>query len=410
MTFMRTAAIAMAVSVAMAPASGLAQTGERMVTEGWRTPTMIDARANMFHTELSFLTFQHLDKLFATRTVETSGDVWELPVDYAGIEGTFELEGEEVSLDAFLEKSRTNALLVIKDGTIVAERYRNGMDEDTRHIAYSMSKSIVATLIGIALSEGEISSLDDKVTDYLPEMEESGYDDVTIREVLRMRSGVAWEERYEFGSDTQLTEVHDNALVLYNYRWCDYAADRSERAREPGMQFNYATLDTSVLGCILERAVGMTGAEYMSEKIWKPAGMQADGYWIMDGPEDEGREFYGAGFNATLRDFGRFGLMMLRNGEANGEQIVPADWVAQSTVPDEGYEPTAKGAPFGYQYQWWTLPGSDAYAAIGLHDQFIYIDPATDTVIVKLSYAHTPQGLTADTMSFFARLTASLAE
>jgi CubicO group peptidase (beta-lactamase class C family) len=405
----RTSAAALAISAAMIQGSSIAQAGQAE-TEGWRTPTMIDARAHMFHTELSFLTFQHLDKMFASRTVEASGEVWELPVELTEIEGEFDLEGEKVSFDEFLEGSRTSGLLVIRDGKIVAEHYRNNMDENTRHIAYSMSKSIVATLIGIALAEGKIASIDDKVTDYLPEMEGSGYDDVTIRDVLRMRSGVAWEERYEFGSDTQLTQVHDNALVLYNYRWCDYASDRSERAGEPGAEFNYATLDTSVLGCILEKAVGMTGSEYMSEKIWKPAGMQADGYWIMDGPEGEGREFYGAGFNATLRDFGRFGLMMLQNGEANGKQIVPADWVAESTIADEGYEPTEEGAPFGYQYQWWTLPGSDAYAALGLHDQFIYIDPPSNTVIVKLSHSLHPLGLSADTIAFFEQVTDSLAQ
>jgi CubicO group peptidase (beta-lactamase class C family) len=163
-----------------------------------------------------------------------------------------------------------------------------------------------------------------------------------------------------------------------------------------------------VLGCILERAVGTTGSAYMSEKIWKPAGMQADGYWIMDGPEGEGREFYGAGFNATLRDLGRFGLMMLRNGEAIGRQIVPAEWVELSTVPDEGYEPTSAGAPFGYQYQRWTLPGSEAYAAIGLHDQFIYLDPPSNTVIVKFSHSRDPLGLTADTLEFFRQITIKL--
>ncbi|MCW9066554.1 MAG: beta-lactamase family protein, partial [Ignavibacteriaceae bacterium] len=262
----------------------LAQTGTALADNDarWLTPTMINARANMFNPKLNFLIFQNLDKMFATRTVRAGGNVWKLPYSPVSIEGEFEFEGNSYGLEDFLEKSATNALLVIKDGRIVHEIYRNGSNETTRFISFSMAKSIVSTLIGIALSEGKIKSIDEKATAYLPEMKDSGYADATIRDLLRMRSGVAWLEIYEFGSDTQLTRVHDNSLVAYKYRWCDYAANESKRAGKPGEKFNYSTLDASVLGCILERAVGMTGSQYMSEKIWKPAGMEQDGYWIMD--------------------------------------------------------------------------------------------------------------------------------
>ncbi|WP_404404058.1 serine hydrolase domain-containing protein [Pelagibacterium halotolerans] len=375
----------------------------------WTSPTLIEGRANMFYPGLTYLTFQHMDKLFATREVEASGDVWALLYAPRDIGNRFTLNDEgEVTLDRFLEATRTNAFLVIKDGEIVYETYRNGAGPDTRLVSFSMAKSITSTLIGLALADGYIESLDDPVTKYVPELEGSGYDGVSIRDVLLMRSGVAWEERYEFGSDTQLTQVHDNALVAYNYRWCDYATDQSEPDTEPGSVFNYATLDTSVLGCVLESAIGKTGAEYMSEKIWKPAGMEKAGYWIMDGPEDVGREFYGAGFNATLRDYGRFGLMILNDGVANGTQIVPSDWLAEATVPEDGFEPTSEGAPFGYQYQWWTLPDSNAFAAIGLHDQYIFIDPDSDTVIVKLSYSMEPLGREEETIAAFERIVANL--
>jgi len=130
----------------------------------------------------------------------------------------------------------------------------------------------------------------------------------------------------------------------------------------------------------------------------------------MDGPDSVGREFFGAGFNATLRDYGRFGLMMLNKGMANGKQVVPADWVKESTVPDKGNEPVAEGAPFGYQYQWWTELNSDAYAARGLHDRYIYIDPKNNTVIVKFSYSPSPVGGGADNMAFFQKVSAMLAK
>lgn len=372
--------------------------------EKWTTDTMINARANMFHPDLNYLTFQNLNKMFSTRTVEASPTPWRLEEDLVEINGTFSMEGEELPLEEFLEKTRTNALLVINDGKISYEHYRNGLSETHPHAVFSVSKSIIATLIGLAVEDGKIASLNDKVTDYLPELVGSGFEGTRIIDLLRMRSGVAWDEHYEFGGDTQLTEVHDNALVAYKYRWCDYAVTSSEKLHEPGDQFNYSTLDTSVLGCLLESAVGTTAAEYMSEKIWKPAGMESDAFWIMDGPEPVGNEFYGAGFNATLRDLGRLGLLMLNMGEANGTQVISEAWVEESTVSDPGYERTEEGSPIGYQYQWWTLPESDAYSAIGLYNQFIYIDPQTQTVIVKLSHTPEPLGWEEVNLEFLEKI------
>lgn len=377
----------------------------------WLTPTMINARAHMFEPSLNYLTFQHMDQMFATRTVEAGEKVWELPSKPMPIEGEFTVGDKKLGLEDYLEATSTNALVVVKNGNIVYETYRNGSDAGTRFITFSVAKSYVSTLIGLALADGAIKSLDDKVTDYLPEMKGTGYDGPTIRDLLRMRSGVDWLEVYQFGSDTQLTKVHDNSLVAYKYRWCDYAAKESKPGpNKPGAVFNYATLDTSVLGCILEKAVGKTGAEYMSEKLWKPAGMESDAYWIMDGPDSVGREFFGAGLNATARDHARFGLMFLNGGKANGKQVVPAEWVKEATVPDEGYEPAGPEEPLGYQYQWWTFPNSDAYAAIGLHHQFIYIDPATNTVIVKINHTPEPVGREAENTAFFRQVSAMLAK
>jgi hypothetical protein len=353
----------------------------------------------MFDPGLNFLTFQHMDQLFATRVVRASGKPWVLPKGQESFDVSYTYDGKTYTLDQFLEITSTNALLVINNQRIVAEIYRNGSNEKTRFISWSMAKSIVSTLIGIALSEGKIQSIDDPVTKYLPEMEGSGYQGVTIKQLLMMRSGVDWLEIYRFKDPTQLTEVHDNSLVGYKYRWCDYAAKQSKLKTTPGTVFNYSTLDASVLGCILERVVGMKGADYMTEKLWKPAGMERDGYWIMDGPPEVGREFFGAGFNATLRDYGRFGLMILNGGVADGKQVVPNDWVKQAT--DGVHEPIAPEAPLGYQYLWWTTPNSKAFMAIGLHHQFIYVDPDTRTVIVKLSATPQPVGREAEHLAFF---------
>lgn len=396
------AAVAVALCVPLSPA--LAQEDAR-----WLTPTMITARAHMFEASLNYLTFQHMDRMFATRSVAAGGEVWQLPSEPVSLEGDYTIGDRTMSLAEALEAMATNALVVVKGGKIVHETYRNGSDAGTRFLTFSVAKSYVSTLIGLALADGALKSLDDKVTDYLPEMKGTGYDGPTIRDLLRMRSGVDWLEVYEFGSNTQLTKVHDNSLVAYQYRWCDYAMNESKPGpNAPGAVFNYATLDTSVLGCILEKAVGMTGAEYMSQKLWKPAGMERDAYWIMDGPDSVGREFFGAGLAATARDHARFGLMFLNGGMANGRQVVPADWVREATVPDDGYEPVAPDEPFGYQYQWWTFTDSDAYAALGLHHQYIYIDPASDMVIVKVSHTAEPVGRDEENLQFFAQITERL--
>lgn len=375
----------------------------------WLSPTMVNARAHMFEPALNYLTFQHMDQMFATRTVAAAENTKALPFKPVSLEGDYEIGGEKLGLEEALESTSTNALVVVKDGNIVYETYRNGSDENTRFLTFSVAKSYVSTLIGLALADGAIKSLNDKVTDYLPEMKGSGYDGPTIRDLLRMRSGVEWLEVYEFGSDTQLTTVHDNALVAYKYRWCDYAANESRPGPDtPGSAFNYATLDTSVLGCVLEKAVGMTGTQYMSEKLWKPAGMENDAYWIMDGPPSVGREFFGAGLAATARDHARFGLMFLNNGRVGDTQVVSAHWVKEATVPEEGSEPAGPEEELGYQYQWWTVPGSDAYSAIGLYHQYIYVDPANNLVIAKASHTAEPVGHDKENLELFRQITARL--
>lgn len=375
----------------------------------WLTPTMINARAGMLDSHLNFLTFQHMDQLFATRTVAASDQPSVLPKDLRSIGDRFLFGGKEQSLSDFLESTSTNALLVIKDGSIVHEIYRNQSGEQTRFMSFSMAKSMLATMIGIAVLEGKIKSLDDKVVDYLPDWKNSAYANVSILDLLRMRSGIDWKEIYEFGSKTQLTEVHDNALVGYKYRWCDYARDKAKTLKAPGEVFNYSTLDTSVLGCVLEAAVGTKGASYMSEKIWKPAGMEASAYYLLDGPDEVGREFYGAGYNATLRDYGRFGLMMLNGGKANGKQIVPADWVKASTIAPRDSELVSPELGLGYGYQWWTITNTNTYSAIGLFNQYTFVDPTHKVVIVKLDAPASPLGWDTENIAFFQKVVENLA-
>lgn len=335
----------------------------------------------MLDAEINSLTFHNMDELFTTRSVARSGAPWPLPhVDHA-LDFTYRFEGRTYTPEQFLERTYTNALLVMKEGRIVTEIYRNNTGPTTRFMAFSMTKSITAILIGCALEEKRIKSVDDPITDYLPELKSGGYNGVSIRQILQMRSGVDYEERYDFGNPGIAARNHEQALVKNVVRIAD-AARTVKRKHPPGQVWQYKTIDTAVLGWLLERVSGgSTVAAYTAQRLWEPLGAEADGFYIMDGAPGTGREFSGAGFNATLRDFARLGLMVMNGGVANGRRIVSSEWIRESTRPTE-----PPGAEPGYGYQWWMAERPGAFQAIGLQGQFIYIDPATRTVVVKLSY------------------------
>lgn len=342
---------------------------------------MQQLRRAMLGPDVNVLTFHNMEQLFHTRVVGRSGLPWELPRRDAPLEFEYSFEGHQLEAADFSARSYTNALLVMKHGVIVSESYFNLTDKQTQFMSWSMAKSITSALIGCALEDGLIESLDQAISHYLPELEVGAYNGVSIRQVLEMRSGVDYEERYDFENPGIAANNHENAIVQNVVRFAD-AARNIERAHPPGEVFAYKTIDTAVLGWLVERVTGESVAAYLSRRIWEPLGAESNGFFIMDGAPGEGREFTGAGFNATLRDFGRFGQMMLDGGRANGKQILPEQWVRESTAPALNLE----GPMGGYGYQWWTLPDSAAYMAIGLQGQYIFVDPDTQTVVVKLSY------------------------
>ncbi len=338
-------------------------------------------RWHMLDNDVSALAFREMDQLFTTRTVARSGPVWQLPRNDHDLNFNYQWNGASYTAEEFLERTYTNALLVMKDGRIVSEIYRNNSTPQSRFIGWSMTKSITSVLIGCALADGHIDSLDTPISDFLPELNGGGYEVVSIRHVMQMRSGVDYEERYDFANPGIAASNHISALVKNNTRFADVARTLS-RIHEPGEFFQYKTIDTAVLGWLVERAAGTSVAAYTEQCLWEPLGAEADGFYIMDGAPGIGREFSGAGFNATLRDYARFGQMVLNEGVADGRRIVSEDWILQSTRPS-GSEDIRRG---GYGLQWWTMGNSKAFSAIGLQGQYIYIDPDTDTVVVKLSY------------------------
>jgi CubicO group peptidase (beta-lactamase class C family) len=347
--------------------------------------------------------FRNSAQIFETRIVAKGKVTWPL------------LQGAKTTMpadyDTWARRTYTNALLVIHDGRIVFEDYRNRTTPEDRFISFSMAKTITALLVGLAVQDGRIASIDDPVSKYVPELKGGGYDGVSIRHVLQMRSGVAYEERYDFGEKPSLAaQIHMNAIIANKERFADRATTIG-RTAEPGNRFNYATLDTAVLGWVVERATGEKLARYMSRRLWQPLGAEAHGFWIADGPEGVGRELSGMGYNARLRDFGRLGMMLLNKGKANGRQVVPESWVTQQTTMIPFAASAALGLGKGYGFQTWQLdsePG--AYSAVGLAGQFIYVHPASNTVIVKLSHFPNPEpeGIIEETLKGFHAIIAGL--
>ena len=253
----------------------------------------------MLDTPVSTLTFQSMDRIFDVRRVGRTGPIDGLPRADAALPN-YSYKGVQYTPAQFMDRTFTNAFLVIRDGRIVYEQYRNNSDDRTRFISFSMAKSITSILIGIAVDKGLIHSIDDQVTNYAPELKGTAFDGTTIRNLLQMRSGTDYEERYDFGENPSLAaQVFEKTLVQNVRRFADFAPETKHKYK-PGEHFNYSTLDTAVLGLILERAVKQPIATFTQTYLWEPMGMEFDGFWLLDGAPGVGRELNGMGYNAAL--------------------------------------------------------------------------------------------------------------
>lgn len=390
----------LAASVALAPIAAAAQSAP-----AGPSAAVISMREQWLNPAVNSFTFRDTNKVFESRAVPRSGPVWPLETGPKLAMPAHSTGSMVMGYDGWADRTFTNALLVMKDGKVVFEDYRNKSDAATHFISFSMAKTITALLVGIALDEHKIRSLDDKAGDYVPELKAGGYGDATIRQILQMRSGVDYEERYDFGEHPSLAAtIHTNAIVRNKLRFADPAVTIGKKT-VPGSTFNYATLDTAVLGWILERATGEKLETYTASHLWGPLGAETDAFWMADGPPGVGRALNGMGYNAVLRDFARLGQLMLDGGKANGKQVVPAGWVKQmTTMIPFPVDPARKAEFVGYGFQTWQVdkePG--AFSAVGLAGQFIYVHPTTRTVIVKLSYNPPvePEWLTGEVLSYF---------
>ena len=360
---------------------------------------ILDYRHHMFDPPVMTLANRTIELMFDTVKVPAGTRRWTLPDDSRPLDFTYEFDGKVHRAADVLEDTYTDALLIIKDGVIVNETYLNRTDPGTHFMSYSMAKTLNSVMVGFAIQDGHIGAVTDQVTKYVPELKGSAYDGATLRDVLRMRSGSDWSDN--FFREGPAKDINERAFMRNEVRFVTPAFS-SRRAHPPGAVFNYNTVDAAVIGLVLERAVGYPISRYMAERLWEPAGMENYGFYVLDGPPGIGREFTGGGFNAVLRDYGRLALMMAQGGAANGSQLLSAEWIKESTAATASPADTGD-ADLGYAYFWWTLPGTDAYTALGGEGQFIFVDPATHTAVVKFS--HSPVGPTfqrtkAETIAF----------
>jgi CubicO group peptidase (beta-lactamase class C family) len=339
--------------------------------------------------------YRNMDRIAPIRVIGAGGRPYPLPERPGDLSSvSYQVEDETFDLAGFRTHNRLVGLLVIQDGEIVFEEYDQGNTPETRWMSFSVAKSVVSLLMGAAIRDGLIESLDDPVTAYLPDLEGTSYENVTIRNALQMASGVEWNEDY---TDPRSDVSTSRGTAAERIRFLG----AQPRVAPPGARFNYNTGETHLVGGVLRAAVGSDLSSYVSQKIWKPFGMEADAYWQL--VEPGGAEHGGCCISATLRDYGRIGLFALREGVLpDGTAVLPEGWMAESTTPSKANE--------GYGYLWW-LSDTGAYRALGIFGQAIFIDPEEKLVIVTHGAwpRATGKDLSAHRAAFFEAVTEAVA-
>lgn len=331
--------------------------------------------------------FRSLARSFPAREIPASPQPRPWPRDApAGLPPKYAYAGQARDTQAFLAQTDTVGLLVLRDGHAVFEQYWRGVAADTPWISFSMCKSFVSALFGIAVAEGKVRSVDELMTSYAPELKGSAYDGVRIKDVLQMSSGASWNEDYsDWNSD-----INRFGRTFALGGSLDAFVGTLRREHAPGSFTRYNSMDTQALGLVLRHATGRSLTEYLAERLWTPLGTEHAAYWITD---DDGAEFAAGGLNATLRDYARLGELYRNEGVWNGAQLVPAQWVHDSVTPDAphlqpGQRADSEMGGFGYGYQWWVPDLSGDYSAIGIYNQFVYVSPRNHVVIAKISANH----------------------
>ncbi len=345
---------------------------------------------SMFKPENRIEFFRNMDRVFPKRDIAAStspapfaqGTVIALPASFAHASAN-------ENTNAFLDRSDTTSLFVLKNGKVAYENYFKGANRDSKFTSWSVAKTFVGTLAGIALAEGKIKSLDDRALIYLPELQGRDYGDSTIRSLLQMASGVKFDETYHH-------PLSDINWFFYRTFILGQRANTVVQGRErfapPSAEFNYISSDTQLLGAILARVYAKPLASVLEEKIWQPLGMEQSAFWSIDRDHNEGQEIGFCCLNATARDFAKLGQLYLQNGEWQGKSLLSPQWVALATKPTEKWQQPDEDDPLdlGYAFKWW-IPGwkkgeqQTEFLARGVWGQHIYVNTAKQVVIVRTS-------------------------
>jgi len=317
--------------------------------------------------DAAFRAMDRMPILAKSRIISTSKNIYHLP--------TGEPLDVGIDVDAYMKDQRTAALVIVQDGKIRLEKYGLDFGPGGRWTSFSVAKSITSTLVGAVIKDGYIRSIADKVSDYIPDLRGSVYDNVTIEQLMTMTSGVKWNEDYgDPNSDVALFNAHKadpGVDVTVSYM------RKLKREAPPGTKWLYKTGETNLIGVLASSAANKNLSDYLSEKIWQPFGMERNASWILG---TTGHEISGCCIQASTRDFARFGLFMLGGGIADGKSVLPDGWIAEATmkhVDTDEHE-------YGYGYQWWIL-SDGAYSARGIFGQGIFIDPKRKLVIASNS-------------------------
>lgn len=342
--------------------------------------------AHLFSNRDHVADFQNMASIFPANRIGKSDHPFAFPQGTPiSLPSHYSYKGQIRDSESFLQDVDTTGLFILHRDRVVYEKYWRGRQPTTKTIGWSLTKSFVSALVGIAVAEGKIESVRDPVTQYVPELKGSAYDGVSLKDVLQMSSGASWNEDYsDWNSD-----INRFARAFAMGSSLDHFITTLKRERTAGTYHRYNSMDTQVLGFLLRRTTGLSNADYLESKLWEPLGMQDDALWVTD---DDHEEFAAGGLNATLRDFAKLGELYLHLGNWHGRQIIPRAWVLASVTPDAPHLMPGKRSTsneiMGYGMQWWVPDAGGDYTAIGVFNQFIYVNPEFELVIAKISANH----------------------
>jgi CubicO group peptidase (beta-lactamase class C family) len=352
--------------------------------EGYPLPDIVEARrqGDPWEPKYRVGAFTHLDQIYPTRLIERPVTPWKFKCSTAQI--YYDFRGNRFSPIDYVSRNPVTGLLIAKDDQILFEHYQYARTDHDRFVSQSMVKSIIGLLIGVAITEGAIKSVDDTTEAYVPGFRGTEYGRTPIRDLLHMSSGVDFGETRDGGRDlNSLWNGMGIAFPATKIGTVKSIVQFNQRIAPAGTRFYYASIEPDVLGMVLHNAVNKSASDYLREKVWKPVGAEADARWLIDA---EGFELAHFGFNAVLRDYARIGRLLAHDGAWDGKQIVPAQWMIDATTlraSDSYLLPGRATKKFGYGYLLWLFPGERRqFALLGYKGQYVCVDPVSKLVMV----------------------------